>query len=195
MTTKVATAMLAEAVASPADVALVAVPVGAGLPYWGATEPASNWMFADGRAISRSTYSVLFARYGVTYGSGDGSTTFNLPDLRGRVPVGRDDMGGSAASRITTGVSGIDGATLGAAGGDQRAQQHTHTVTDPGHNHTVTSYLDDTPNSLLAGGAGTASGSVTSSNATTGISLGNSGAGNSQNVQPSLISNFIIRVL
>src|SRR5439155_5671085 len=65
------------------------------------------------------------------HGVGDGSTTFNLPDMRGRAPYGRDDMGGSAASRITSAISSIAGTRVGGSGGDQRSQAHTHTVSNP----------------------------------------------------------------
>ena len=98
----------------------------------------SQWYLCYGQAISRTTYASLFAVIGTTWGVGDGTTTFNVPDLRGRTLAGKDDMGGSAANRITSGTSGISGVTLGAAGGDQRAWQHTHTVNDPGrspHHH------------------------------------------------------------
>jgi microcystin-dependent protein len=70
-------------------------------------------LLAYGQAISRTAYAGLFAAYSTTYGVGDGSTTFNLPDLRGRVAAGKDDMGGAAASRLT------GGAVLGAALGTQ----------------------------------------------------------------------------
>jgi microcystin-dependent protein len=82
-----------------------------------------------GQAVSRSDYASLFTAIGTTYGSGDGSTTFTLPDMRGRVAAGKDDMGGSTAGRITSGNSGITGTTLSAAGGDERLHQHTHTFT------------------------------------------------------------------
>jgi len=65
----------------------VSVPVG-GLALWaGSSEPA-GWLICDGRAVSRTTYAALFAAIGIAYGAGDGSTTFNIPDFRGRVPVG-----------------------------------------------------------------------------------------------------------
>ncbi len=73
--------------------------------------------------VSRSTYAGLYAVLGTTYGAGDGSTTFHLPDLRGRVAAGKDDMGGAAAGRLTnagTGNPGINGAVLGAVGGTDR---------------------------------------------------------------------------
>lgn len=107
-------------------------PVGALMPYAGNTAP-SGWLLADGSAVSRTTYASLFAVLGTTYGAGDGSTTFNLPDLRGRVPAGKDDMGGVAANRLTSGGSGVDGVTLGAQGGSE-----THTLLSseiPSHAH------------------------------------------------------------
>lgn len=101
-----------------------------------------GWLLCDGSAVSRTTYSRLWAAIGTTYGSGDGSTTFHLPDFRGRVPVGKDDMGGTASGRVTSGVSGIDGAVLGATGGSQNSTgtiggsqsiSHTHAIS---HTHT-----------------------------------------------------------
>src|SRR5438876_588451 len=82
------------------------IPLGGGLPFFLPTAPNSSFVFPFGQAISRTTYSALFALMSTTYGTGDGSTTFNLPDLRGRVIAGKDDMGGSAASRITNAGSG-----------------------------------------------------------------------------------------
>ena len=72
------------------------VPSGTVLPFAGTTAPI-GFLLCSGQAVSRSTYPDLFAAIGTTYGAGDGSTTFNVPDLRGRVPAGKDDMGGGAA--------------------------------------------------------------------------------------------------
>jgi microcystin-dependent protein len=91
----------------------------------------TQYVAAYGQAISRSTYSELFALTGTTYGVGDGSTTFNVPDLRGRVVVGEDDMGGVSADRIAT---TLNGDTLGATGGEE-----LHTMTSGelvAHTHT-----------------------------------------------------------
>lgn len=77
-----------------------AVATGAYMPFAGASAP-SGYLLCDGSAVSRSTYSGLFAVCGTTYGIGDGSTTFNLPDLRGFIPAGKDDMGGSPAGRLS----------------------------------------------------------------------------------------------
>lgn len=64
-------------------------PVGSVIPYAGASAPA-GWLLCQGQSVSRTTYSELFAAIGTTYGSGDGSATFNLPNLKGRIPVGYD---------------------------------------------------------------------------------------------------------
>lgn len=113
------------------------LPSGMVSPFAGAAAPA-GWLLCDGAAVDRAVYSALFAVVGTTYGSGDGSTTFNVPDLRGRAVFGRDNMGGTAANRITAGVSGISGTTLGATGGDQTVGNHGHSTTDPGHIHPIT---------------------------------------------------------
>ena len=71
--------------------ALDGMPIGSGIEYYGPTNSLPNgWLLCDGSAVSRTTYSELFEVIGTTYGTGDGSTTFNLPNLKGRVPVGQD---------------------------------------------------------------------------------------------------------
>jgi len=94
------------------------------IPYAGSSAP-TGWLLCYGQAVSRTTYSALFSALGTTYGSGDGSTTFNVPDLRGRVIAGQDDMGGTSADRLTNQTGGVDGDTLGATGGSE-----THTLTE-----------------------------------------------------------------
>lgn len=64
-----------------------------------------------GQAVSRTTYAALFAAIGTAYGAGDGSTTFNVPDMRGRVAAGKDDMGGTAAGRLNVNLTGTRAAT------------------------------------------------------------------------------------
>ncbi|MDE5460198.1 phage tail protein [Bradyrhizobium sp. CSS354] len=103
------------------------VPIGGTIDFFGTASPNSNFVFPYGQAISRATYSALFTMMSTTFGPGDGSTTFNIPDLRGRVVAGKDDMGGSAASRIgsvVTDSATIVGATLGSVGGSS-----THVTT------------------------------------------------------------------
>ena len=103
-------------VVNPTDhtVAMDCMPAGVVLPYAGATAP-TGFLLCYGQAISRTTYAVLFAAIGTTYGAGDGSTTFNLPDLRGRAAFGKGDMGGVEAGRLNS----VIGSALGATGGAQ----------------------------------------------------------------------------
>lgn len=81
------------------------LPSGILVPYAGSSAP-SGWLLCDGSAVSRTTYAALFAAISTTYGVGDGSTTFNVPDLRGRIPAGQDNMGGTAAGRLQVSLSG-----------------------------------------------------------------------------------------
>jgi microcystin-dependent protein len=206
MTTFVPQSLLAEDYPTAAEVVALAniiCPIGTVIEYAGTTEPAVvqgvTWVFPYGQAVSRTTYATLFARLGTAHGVGDGTTTFNLPDRRGRVAVGQDDMGGTSANRITAAVAGFDGDVLGATGGDERLHQHNHAVTDPGHTHLISppSSSDVTSAGSTATGVGGAE-SVTPYNSgsnTTGITLADAGAGASQNVQPSIVQNFLIRVL
>jgi microcystin-dependent protein len=88
-------------------------PVGTLYPYVGTTSPdALRFLLCYGQAVSRTGFATLFTLMGTTFGTGDGSTTFNLPDLRGRVIAGLDNIGGSPAG-IMTGVT-----ALGARGGE-----------------------------------------------------------------------------
>lgn len=181
MTTKVPSAMLEEG-----SEAVGLVPIGALVPFAGATAPA-NWLFAYGQPLVRADYLELAAALGIVSG-----TNFTLPDLRGRVVAGRDNMGGTPANRLTSAVSGVDGATLLAAGGNQNLHQHNHGVTDPGHNHTVNETADASSSSGSGFEGSTLVSSATGSS-TTGIGIQNAGSGTSQNVQPTLILNWIIR--
>jgi microcystin-dependent protein len=166
-----------------------AIPAGSLMPYAGSTAP-SGWLLSYGQAVSRTTYSALFTAIGTTYGTGDGSTTFNVPDLRGRLVAGQDDMGGVSANRLTGLSGGVDGDTLGASGG---AETHTLTTAElAAHTHGDGSYA-------VAGGSGGGStgflktGGVAGSTAVTGSS-GSAGSGTAHNnVQPTFILNYIIR--
>ena len=98
----------------------------------GATLPPRH-LYPVGQAVSRTVYSALFLTLGTAHGPGDGTTTFNLPDLRGRILAGLDNMGGTDANRMS--VIGAARNTLGGTGGSQNIQAHSHSLTDPGHGH------------------------------------------------------------
>lgn len=165
------------------DPSLGGAPAGVVLPFAGASAP-TGWLLCYGQAVSRTTYAALFAALGTAYGTGDGSTTFNLPDLRGRVPAGQDNMGGSAASRLTTAGSGVDGATRGAAGG---AETHTLSLTQmPSHTHT------ETQHAIVSQGFG--GGNTIYAGSPTTVNTGSSGNGNAHNnTQPTLVLTYIIK--
>lgn len=180
-------------------------PVGVIQPFAGINVPA-GWLFCDGSAVSRVQYPELFSALSTTYGSGDGSTTFNLPDMRGRVPAGRDNMGGAAANRLTSGNSGITATSLGANGGDERMHQHTHTQN--AHSHSVESPAGHSWGANFGGLSGGATFTFSPDGVFAGVYGGqnltamgvtatnqNTGSGNSQNVQPTLIVNYIIKAV
>lgn len=156
-----------------------AVPAGAVMPYAGSSAP-SGWLFAAGQAVSRTTYAALFAAIGTTYGAGDGSTTFNLPDLEGRAVFGRDDMSGSAAGRLSnTGINGStsnpDGTSLGATGGSDRMSwsRRAAFVAAP------TGSLTDGPDGF--------------DNADTSIDTGNTTDYQLSRLPPAIVLNYIIK--
>ena len=96
--------------------ATVLAPIGSITMFGGATVPPSGWLTCDGSAVNRTTYSALFAVISTTWGAGDGSTTFNLPDMRGAAPAG---VG------ISTGYTQNETLVLGTKYNDQ-FQGHVH---------------------------------------------------------------------
>jgi microcystin-dependent protein len=86
------------------------IPLLGGIDYWGTTTPNSSFVFPIGQALSRTVYAAAFAIVGTTFGAGDGSTMFNLPDERGRVSAGVDNMGGVSGGQMP-------GYNLGTKGG------------------------------------------------------------------------------
>jgi microcystin-dependent protein len=163
--------------------------------FAGSTVPG-GYLLCFGQAVSRTAYAGLFNVVGTAYGAGDGSTTFNVPDLRGRVAAGKDDMGGSAANRIT-GTTVPNSPQLGAAGG---AQTNTATTTVSGSaTGTLTGTADvNTAGEVAAavsgaGAAGVAHSHPVSVSGSLAVSAsGTSGAFSV--VQPTIILNQMIRI-
>ncbi len=108
---------------------IVQIPIGIIMDWGGVGAAPAGWIKANGTAISRTTYALLFAVYGIIYGAGDGTTTFNTPDLRGRSTFGIDSASGApTGGRIVTAP-----VTTGGTGGEEK---HTLTVPEtPPHTH------------------------------------------------------------
>jgi microcystin-dependent protein len=182
------------------------IPLGSSIDYWGGSAPTSAFALAYGQAISRSTYATLFSLFSTTYGSGDGSTTFNLPDLRGRVIAGKDDMGGSAASRLTG--SFITGpTTLGGTGGSESRQLATSNLPPYTPAGTITNGSISISHNAITGTSTTGGGGFScggNSGATITASQGASTfSGTAQGgtsaafgiCQPTIIANKLIRII
>lgn len=177
-------------VVAPGDIKLSAV-----------ASPPAGWLLCDGSAVSRSTYANLFAAIGTTYGSGDGTSTFNVPDLRGRVPVGagtgpglstryRGNTGGEEAHSLTAAENGAH--SHSAVTGTQSAL-HTH-----GWSNTAASgYGGGVAYITTASAYAQGTVSVTTGNESTYHAHGipSDGSGSAHNVmQPFLVINAFIKV-
>lgn len=138
------------------------MPTGSILEYGGATAP-TGWLLCNGSAVSRTTYAALFAVLGTTYGAGDTTTTFNVPDRRDRVGVGagstyaRGNTGGAVtATTSTNGLHSHGGATAFHTLSLSQIPSHSHAVSDPGHSHSVSPALFKFGGSFdVQGGSGT----------------------------------------
>lgn len=164
------------------------------LPPWMTACSVAPYLVKDGSVYTSSVYPALSALLGSTFG-GNGITTFGVPDERARARLGVDTIqaaSGATSARVTLAIAGFTGSLLGAAGGDQRLQSHTHTniLSDPGHAHDVT------PGTIAGSGIIANSGSYASSptqktsTTATGVTLTNAnvGTGSSQNMMPSIVS-------
>lgn len=189
----VTTAKITDANVTNAKLAADAVtPTGSITAFAAATGAPTSWLACDGTAISRTTYSALFVVIGTTWGVGNGTTTFNLPDLKGRVLAGVE----ATATRLTTANpndSNITSTVVGSTGGDQYSQQHNHTQTAHSHNENsainsaiCNSYVNGSNGFLQLGMTGQATSSATPviQDALTGAS---------GNVQPTAIIRYIIK--
>lgn len=148
-------------------------PIGTILGFAGATAP-SGYLICDGSAVSRTTYAELFTAIGTAYGTGDGSTTFNIPNLKGKIPVGYDS-------------SDTDFDTLGETGGEK---EHTLTTEEmPSHSHQV-----KRKNVAQLGNGATVITNFGETSYHSIINTAETGSGQSHNnLQPYVVINYIIR--
>ena len=187
------------------------VPTGSLNPFAGSAAP-TGWLLCDGSAVNRVTYAALFAVTSTAYGAGDGSTTFNVPDLRGRVIVGSGTgaQQGVSSSGIITGGTALTARSVGQFFGDERTELHTHIQNS--HYHTGTTgkaYTDSGPtNVVLENNAGgfiveviQQIGNTTASQrhqhdfttSTVTPTNQNAFAGTGANTQPSVVTTYIIK--
>jgi len=166
------------------------VPTGTVSAFAGSSAP-TGYLLCDGSAVNRTTYAALFGVISDTYGIGDGSTTFNLPDLRGRVVAGM----GESLLGATADTLGEDNGTIASTKthtlttAEMPSHQHKTDGTDSGDNHPVRrgsdAIIDGTSTSASADDAYYKAGSVT----------GTAGSGQAHNnVQPTIILNYIIKI-
>lgn len=127
-------------------------PTGVVSPFAGSAAPA-GWLLCDGAAVSRITYATLFGLVGTTYGAGDGTTTFNLPNLKGRVPVGRDSAQTEFDVLGETGGAKTHSLSINQLPAHQHSIDHDHTsftITGGTHNHTFQN-ADNAPYNVING--------------------------------------------
>ena len=192
--------------AEAAEAALAAanfpVPVGTIFPFGGVSAPA-NYLLAYGQEISRSTYAALFSVFGTRYGAGNGSTTFNLPDLRDRAVFGTGAMGGEDANRVSNYPT-----TLAASGGVSQHKLELNEI--PAHKHGISMSTagahQHTISPIAEGGVGgdnvqgwyPRTGTLATSTAgahTHTVTMDNAGGGDGHNnMPPFIVLNYIIRV-
>jgi microcystin-dependent protein len=98
---------------------------------WSSASVPSGFLECDGTAVSRSTYSALFAIVGTTYGVGDGATTFNVPDLADNVPVGKSNnkaLASTGGANTVAATGNVGGSTANATLSESQLASHSHTV-------------------------------------------------------------------
>lgn len=159
------------------------------------TNPPSGWLACNGDPVSRATYAALFAAIGTTYGAGDGSTTFNVPNLKGAVPVGYDSGQTEFNALNKSGGAKTHSLTV------SEMPSHNHGVTDPGHRHMINAHYPTVNDGRYIplyndtyGYVDTGDGSYPLiKDSTTGVSIDNKGGGGSHNnLQPYLTLNYAI---
>ena len=174
--------------------AVTLIPAGVVTAFAGTVAP-SGYLMCYGQTVNRTQYPDLYAAIGDTYGPGDGSTTFQLPDLRGRTVAGQDDMGGSSANRLTGQLAGqMNGDTLGATGGTESVTLTTGQM--PAHTHTGSVDLRTNWESGYSTKSPVGTGDSRYDNTGTSPSFTTDSTGGGaahNNLQPTIILNYIIK--
>lgn len=144
---------------------------------WGGPFVPVGWTACYGQAVKRADYQKLFDAIGTSFGVGDGSTTFNLPDCRGRSFLGKDDLGGTSANRVVNAQADIIGGSAG-------AESHTLSVGElPSHTHNLRG------SAAVSDGASTRLDDDAAGNASESIG----GGGSHNNMSPYLTTAYIIK--
>jgi microcystin-dependent protein len=189
----------------------IVMPTGAMLEYAGSAAP-TGWLLCDGAAISRTVYAALFAILSTAYGAGDGSTTFNLPDRRGKFGVGAGATyplasTGGGATTSSAGAHTHGGATGSTILTTAQMPSHGHSINDPGHAHgNVPLRTGADPDRGTASSLYSVDNDGTTNTQGTGITINNTGGdtGHDHTISsdgahthtvtpPYLASNFIIK--
>jgi len=160
---------------------LPSMPTGA-IVTWTVTAAPSGYLACDGTAVSRTTYSGLFAIVSSLYGSGDGSTTFNIPDLRGKFMAGY----GTALTSVTAGM--VIGTTIGNTGGVQAVSLATAQI--PSHSHALTSVYSAAANTSNVPGLRRFTEVNTAAAMNTSVA---GGGGVHSNIPPTIMLNYVIK--
>jgi microcystin-dependent protein len=172
-----------------------ALPPGSMVAFAGATLPGATntFLWCQGQLISRTAFAALFAAIGTTYGAGDGSTTFAVPDMRSRAPLGAG-QGTGLTNRALAAVGGEETHLLAIS--EMPSHGHSVSIGDPGHSHTVP-YVQNAASGAGASAVGEPGNkTVPSGYSATGITvavLANGGSGGHNNMQPFLALNYIIK--
>lgn len=154
------------------------IPTGTVHVFAGTSAPSTAWLICDGSAVSRSTYSSLFALIGTTHGAGDGSTTFNLPNLKGKTVFGLDG-------------SQTEFNAMGKTGGSKDIMQHTHWISGASYDDgNFSGHGGNTQDWGLYADSGTYS--STDPNHSFGRYGGSTGTGTT-NLNPYIVLNYIIK--